>query len=393
MGSSRQPLLYHRQVLNYLKVSEKDVFNWYESAVSKSNYADAMRLELLKSSYRLERKSHPGLYSISDEVLKVMELDCPLTLYKSNEGGTGAAIFYSPEEIHISLYGNILEKLNEDELKAVIAHEVGHFDLFSMENSQFLICSRILYAAAEKNDTDPAHDETYRRFGLVSEIFADRNAYHITGDIKSMVSTLVKIETGMNEVDPDAYLRQVDDILASGKIESQGLTHPEIYIRCAALKMFIDDPETADEKIFKLISNSLSIKNTDLIEQLTLCSLTQSFIEELLKPTIFQDELLQSQAKFYDSEDLQQSPIENFDWQSIDDETRDYFISLIFDFSFVNPDLKDAMLCWGNYICVDKGWDKQYSLKLTKNFKYKSAEVKRLLKCYSKEDFLKSERA
>src|SRR5688572_12370220 len=89
------PLPYHVALRDYLKAEENDTWRWFSSAEAQSNYADSLRLDLLKHTYRLDRTSHPELYEIGDQVRAKMVLDIPLTVYQSqNSQQLNAALFY-----------------------------------------------------------------------------------------------------------------------------------------------------------------------------------------------------------------------------------------------------------------------------------------------------------
>ena len=55
-----------------------------------------------------------------------------------------------------------------------------------------------------------------RLFSLFREVYCDRLAAHVVGDdIDVVVSMLVKIATGLDEVDPASYRKQAAEVLAS----------------------------------------------------------------------------------------------------------------------------------------------------------------------------------
>src|SRR5436189_6450274 len=96
-----QPLPYHCELRDYFKTQERELWNWFSSAEAQSNYTEALQLDLLKSTYRLDAESHPDLYVGANEVRERLSLSVPLTIYQSQ--GTvalNASLYFVPGELH-----------------------------------------------------------------------------------------------------------------------------------------------------------------------------------------------------------------------------------------------------------------------------------------------------
>ena len=97
-----EPLPYHREILDYLKREEADLWEWYSSTRFLAEYAEEARLELLKSTYRLDRGAHASLYATADDVLRRMGSQIPITLYQSQIAtAPNASLSYLPGEAHV----------------------------------------------------------------------------------------------------------------------------------------------------------------------------------------------------------------------------------------------------------------------------------------------------
>ena len=51
-SSALQPLPYHRELTDYLKTHERDLWDWFSSSQARLNYTETLRLDLLKATDR-----------------------------------------------------------------------------------------------------------------------------------------------------------------------------------------------------------------------------------------------------------------------------------------------------------------------------------------------------
>jgi hypothetical protein len=78
-----EPLPYHLELRDYLMSKERELWNWFASAQAKADYTENLRLELLKSTCRLDAGSHPELYQHLEDAKARLQLDIPVTLYQA----------------------------------------------------------------------------------------------------------------------------------------------------------------------------------------------------------------------------------------------------------------------------------------------------------------------
>src|SRR5438105_2689027 len=80
------PLRYHCAIRDFLKKEEPELWKWFSSNKVREEHAEAVRLDLLKSTYRLERATQTQLYELADEVLGKLKLHVPVTFYQAQSG-------------------------------------------------------------------------------------------------------------------------------------------------------------------------------------------------------------------------------------------------------------------------------------------------------------------
>ena len=295
-----EPLPYHVELRDYLKSRERELWNWFASAQAKADYTEQLRLELLKSTYRLDADGHPELYASLAEAKARLQLDIPVTLYQAqNTPHLNAALFFIPGEGHVVFSGPMFTLLNPQELKSVIGHELAHYHLWRQDGGEFHIADRLIEAVANDPRASSSHEQTARRYRLYTEIFADRGSLCVTGDVNPVVAGLVKIQTGLAQVSAPGYLKQAEEIFAQSKAATEGLSHPEAFIRARALALWQQQGERATSDIASMIEGESALDELDLIGQANLTRSTRRLLEHFLQPKWFHTPAVLGHAKLF----------------------------------------------------------------------------------------------
>jgi hypothetical protein len=345
---SLNPLPYHVAILDYLKTEEAELWNWFSSNRVRDEHAEAVRLDLLKTTYRIERDSQPQLYAIADDVLAELGLQAPVTIYQAQgSGNINAALAYVPGQAHLILVGTVLSNLSPLEQKALLGHELAHFALLDGWNGDFQIVSEMLRALVNDPASHPSHAESARLFGLYTEIFADRGALRVTSDPGVAIATLLKIETGLTEVSAESYFRQMEEIFSKSQEQANQPTHPEPYIRARSLKLWAEKGEDAADAILQMIEGRLALDRLDLLGQKQIAGTTRRLLNRLLTPRWFHTEPVLGHARLFfpdfapGGDSTVDQPLEA---SSADAKLQDYFCYVLLDFVAVDGSLEDLPL-------------------------------------------------
>lgn len=377
-----EPLPYHVELRDYLKSQERELWNWFASAQAKADYTENLRLELLKSTYRLDSEGHPELYQSLNEAKARLQLDIPVTLYQAqNSPQLNAVLFYIPGQGHIVFSGPMFTLLNAEELKSVIGHELAHYHLWEREGGEFHIADRLIHAVAHDPRASASHEQTARRYQLYTEIFADRGSLRVTGDAHPVVASLVKIQTGLAQVSAASYLKQAEEIFANGNVATEGVSHPEAFIRARALALWQEQGDGAMPHIVKMIEGATSLEELDLIGQKQLTSVTRRLLECLLRPKWFQTPATLGHAKlffadFRPANSQDGSPGEEF--KLTDAKLREYFCYVLLDFAKADPDLDEMPLAAALELSRQLEFDAQFEKVAAKELKMKVRDVRRI---------------
>ena len=331
-----QALPYQLKVRDYFK-QQASTWEWFAAARTREEQLVSFQTELLKNTYQFRRGTDTALYEKIDLVREKLELGAlPVTAYQAqnaNDPELNASIVYLHREAHLVFSGPILERLNEAELLAVIAHELTHIRLYTMLDGDLEVADRIITAIANNYNSDPPYYETARLFRLYTEIFCDRGAYAVLGDAGPVITSLVKIATGLSEVNAESYIRQAEDVFSAEPGTQSGMpTHPENFIRARALKLWHEGqgnvapesegqgnvaPESeamlgnaapppagdgargAEETIVRMIEGRPELDRLDLFSQRELNELTALFLQEYLRPEWLQSTLVMGLVREY----------------------------------------------------------------------------------------------
>ncbi len=349
MRQSMQATAYHRAVLTCLQLHYPDVWNWFTKDSGSPDVSDVARIELLKTAYRLDRETAATLYSLTDSVAAKMELMATITLYQAQHAqALNASLFSLPGEAHIVLHGPVQDILDTTELSALIAHELAHYELHVLGDGVYETVEQILTAMIIDQSAGAPHDRTLRSYRLYTELYCDRRAATVTGDMAACVGALVKMETGLRTISPEAYMQQAQEVLAAGPVESDGVTHPEMFIRARALELWSQCPEGIDEAVKVFVEGPLTLKHLDLLQQRELCELTADVIQTFLNPKWLRSDLMLDHARRF-ANNLPRPNCRSIDELSAtiskcDAEIRSYFCYVLLDFVTYDSELEEGPL-------------------------------------------------
>ena len=380
--NSLEPLSYHLELRDYLKSHERELWNWFASAQAKADYTEHLRLDLLKSTYRLDAVGHPDLFRNVEEAKARLQLDIPVTLYQAqNNPQLNAALYYMPGQGHVVFSGPVLTLLNSDELKSVLGHELAHYHLWERDAGEFHIADRLIQAVATDPRAAPSHEQTARRFQLYTEIFADRGSLRVTGDANPVVAGLVKLETGLSQVSASSYFKQAGEIFAEGNVAAEGLSHPETFIRARALALWQERGDNAAAQIRGMIEGTAALEELDLIGQQRLATATRRLLECLLRPKWFQTPATLGHARLFFA-DFQpagaEDPTLGEALKSCDARVREYLCYVLLDFTQADADLDDTPLAAALELSRRLELDAQFEKLAAKELKMKVRDVRKI---------------
>ena len=378
------PLPYHTALRDYLKAEEPDLWRWFASAQAQAKYMEELRLELLKSTYRLHPDSHPGLYEAVSEAKQRLGLEVPVTAYQAQSQSNqplNAALFYVPGEGHLVFSGPALSLLDPNELKSVVGHELSHYHLWQCEQGEFHIADRLLQAVGQDARAVPSQVQSARWFQLYTEIFADRGSFQVAGDLHPVVASLVKMETGLAQVSPASYLAQAEEIFAATQVKTSGLSHPETFIRARALALWSQNGSACNDAITAMMEGAAELDELDLLGQQRWTEVTRRVLEQLLRPKWFQTPATMGHARSFFDDFQPAASAANVVLPGpakLEPKLRQYLAYVLLDFVAADPDLEDLPLAAALQLAGALGVLDLLEKLVLKELKWKAREVKRV---------------
>lgn len=348
-----QALTYHRKVADHFK-EQKKTWDFFAAANTRNEQLAGFRLELLKNTYKFTPEANKELYEKVERAKAGLGLQqLSVSVYQAQFAEeVNATIVYMECEAHIVFSGALTQLLDEEELLAVIAHELTHIKLFTLLDGELEVADRIITAIANHHSSEAAYYETARLFRLYTEIFCDRGAYTVVGSTAPVITSLVKIATGLQKVSAASYVAQAEEIFQTEKgFKTSTVTHPENFIRARAIQLWHDDQGKAEKEIVRMIEGTAGLDALDIFKQKELSSLTIRFLHLFLKPNWFRTTPVMSQARqFFPDFIMDETALVTEDILStisdLDGSVKEYLCYLLLDFVLVDARLELVPFGW-----------------------------------------------
>jgi len=216
-------------------------------------------------SFKVNENMAPRLFGMFHEVKSALEFEEPIDFYVTNSSQVNAFSIsrLEKEQSHIINFNSaIIERLDDEELKFVIGHEIGH--LIS-KNARIMKLIQFIFPDPQRTPLILTHKISLWR--KLSELTADRYGYISSPNLESSTSGFFKLSSGLDSkrinFDFKAYLEENDKVLAYFKEQMSAnlISHPINPIRIKAIELF-DKSAT-----FKAIKDKKTIKKDEKLDQ------------------------------------------------------------------------------------------------------------------------------
>jgi len=354
MPRTLRPLRFHEQLRATLRELEPGLWRWFSSDKFGKSYSDDVRLELLRSTYRMPQEDHAKLYAIATEVARALAIEAPITLYQAQEDGAlNAGLLFVPGAVHVVLRGPVTQTLSDGELHALFGHELAHYDLWTRDGGEHRVTGALVEHVAASPGAAPSHVQTALRMRKWTEIYADRGALVACDDLGTAVACLVKMSTGLSSVSAEAYVAQAREAI-DGPTKSDALTHPETFVRAFALESWARGEEE-DEKLRQLVEGLRQIDALDLIQQREMSGTTQRLIARVLTPSFMRTETTLAHARRFFPDATFDAPDDDELLFEAEGSVAEYAAYVLLDFGMVDGDIEELSMPWIAHLAGELG--------------------------------------
>jgi hypothetical protein len=199
---------------------------------------------MLGSLLKLSPTIAPRMFSLLNEVRSRLYYEQPIDLFVGASHNINAFAIYSLDHNPhiISLTSSLVERMNDEELRFVLGHEIGHIHFSHYR-------ARLVEQVVGNNDKGESRMPNLlkRRMEIwnrLCELSADRCGFAaVNGNMAPIVSAFFKTSSGLGpeflNFDVSAFLHQLEELKSLEKRDSIcGFSHPVTPIRVKALQLF-----------------------------------------------------------------------------------------------------------------------------------------------------------
>jgi hypothetical protein len=233
-------------------------------------------------SFKVNEKLAPRLYESFVEVMKKLDFKESTEFFITNnpELNAFAVSRLEPDESHIiNINSGLIDKVDDDELKFIVGHEIGHLISNNANIAQLLD-----FVFVDQAETPLMMQHKIAVWDKLSELTADRFGFMACGKLDKVLSCFFKMASGLSverlNFDAKAFSVENEEILKYFKETGSGnlLSHPINPIRIKAVELFetselyrnllagieITNDKVLDDNISELIQSLMVISNSPL---------------------------------------------------------------------------------------------------------------------------------
>jgi Zn-dependent protease with chaperone function len=216
----------------------------------------SLRLLFLSDSVRVSDEQFAHLNAMLRDACYILDVEKVPAMYVTQDPQPNAMCIGMDEPLIVVTTG-LVELLDEEEMRAVVGHEVGHaLSGHSVYRTILLFLTNLALRVAWiplGNLAVLAIVTALREWFRKSELSADRAGLLVGQDLQASMRGLMKIAGGnhLHEMNVDAFLKQADEYEAAGDLRDSVLkilnvlprSHPFTTVRAAELRKWASSRE------------------------------------------------------------------------------------------------------------------------------------------------------
>jgi len=202
---------------------------------------EQLRMTLEGHAFRITERLAPRLHALCAGVQERLRFEEPVEFFVRSTPDLNCAAYSRVEEDQahlVMINSGLLERFDDDELRFVIGHELGH--LISRNSELMRI---IQFVFPEGIEVPLIFQNRVALWNKLSELSADRYGFIASPSLEKCICAFFKLASGLDtarvDLDPMAYLEEMERVIAyfQERGTMQG-SHPINPVRIKALQHF-----------------------------------------------------------------------------------------------------------------------------------------------------------
>jgi Zn-dependent protease with chaperone function len=203
-------------------------------------WRDVARTELLGTAVKVSDQQYPRVFEAARRAGEALRVRVPV-VFAAPSSSIKVKVLGTEDAPHLIVNLELAEKLDDTELVAAIAHELGH-----IQNGHILYATALHYlntsaAFFVRWVVQPAI-MTLQAWSRRAEVTCDRASLIAVRDLDKTLQALVRVELGLDRgaaFNAEEYLRGLPDVKKGlGRFAEAFRSHPYVPKRVQALRLF-----------------------------------------------------------------------------------------------------------------------------------------------------------
>jgi len=203
-------------------------------------WRDVARTELLGTAVKVSDQQYPRVYEAAKAAGAALRVRVPV-VFAAPTSSIKVKVLGTEDAPHLIVNLELAEKLDDTELVAAIAHELGH-----VQNGHILYTTALHYLSNSaaffvRWIVQPAV-MTLQAWSRRAEVTCDRASLLAVRDLDKTLAALVRLELGLEKnsaFNAEEYLRAMPDVKKGlGRFAEMFRSHPYVPKRVQALRLF-----------------------------------------------------------------------------------------------------------------------------------------------------------
>jgi Zn-dependent protease with chaperone function len=207
-------------------------------------WRDVARTELLGTAVKVTDQQYPRVWKAAKAAGAALRVQVPV-VFAAPTSSIKVKVLGTEDAPHLIVNLDLAEKLDDTELVAAIAHELGH-----VQNGHILFATALHYLTSSaaffvRWVVQPAI-MTLQAWSRRAEVTCDRAALLAVKDLDKTLTAMVKLELGLEKgsaFNAEEYLKSITDTNKKGglgRFAEMFRSHPYVPKRVQALRLFAD---------------------------------------------------------------------------------------------------------------------------------------------------------